>query len=188
MSEAHGSGRVDSMGDAMRAFRVAARLAPDADIRPERVVALAGTLLRLAYGLDQIAWGTWKKMAPTSTVRRGAGLAEAVASDLEGRGASADAKVERLRMLVFSLLSSVSQVGHFAVRELGRLGPERIEDGVSAGGFGRDSACWRRYKELAGAYDEDQLEASMLGSMTEYVEAMLAGGARSQVAASGADA
>jgi len=188
MCEAHGSESGGSMDDALRAFRAAARLGPNADVRPERVVALAAALLRLAYGLDQIAWGTWKKMAPTSTIRRGTGLPECVAAYFEGRGAPADAEVERLRLFVSSLISSVSQVGHFAHRELDRLGPERIEDGVAAGALGRDAACWKRYKELAGAYDEDQLEAAMLGSMTEYVEAMLAGGARSEAATSGTDA
>lgn len=188
MSEARGSADGGSMDDALRAFRAAARLGPNTDVRPERVVALAAALLRLAYSLDQIAWGTWKKMAPTSTVRRGTGLPESVAAHFEGRGGAPDAEVERLRLFVSSLLSSVSQVGHFTHRELGRLGPERIEDGVVAGALGRDAACWRRYRELAGAYDEDQLEAAMLGSMAEYVEAMLAGGARSEAAVSGAKA
>lgn len=188
MSESRGDGHGGSMDHALRAFRAAARLGPNVDVPPERAVALAAALLRLAYGLDQIAWGTWKKMAPTSGVRRGAGLPEAVAAYCQGRGETAEAEVECLRLFVSALLSSVSQVGHFTVRELERLGPERIEDGVSSGAMGRDAACWRRYKELAGAYDEDQLEAAMLGSMTEYVEAMLAGGARSEAAASGAEA
>ncbi|MCW5775198.1 MAG: hypothetical protein KIS87_01955 [Phycisphaeraceae bacterium] len=188
MSESHPDRGADAMERALASFREAARLGPGVEVRPERAIALAAVLTRIALGLDQIAWGTWKKIAPRSQVRRVGSLSEAMATYCAGRGDNAEADLERLRLLISAMLTSVSQVGHFAHRELGRLSPEMVEDGVTARGVGRDGACWRRYRELAGDYDEDLLEASMLSAMSEYVEAMLEGGVRRPAAPGGAEA
>lgn len=138
-----------------------------------RLSELSAALAGLAHSMDQLGWSTWKRIAPRSELRRGEPLGRLIGEYASGQSGDLQAirdEIERLRQLVAALVSSISQVGHFAHRRLGELAPELIESSTGDQG---EKACWRRYKEIVGTFDEDELEADMLASIVDYSESML---------------
>lgn len=145
----------------------------DTELDGPRLSDLSAALAGLAHSLDQLAWSSWKRIAPRSELRRGEPLGRLIgeyASGQSGDLESIKAEIERLRQLVAALVTAISQVGHFAHRKLQELNPELIESSMGEQG---ERACWRRYKEIVGAFDEDELEADMLASLADYAESML---------------
>lgn len=147
----------------------------DAQLDGPRLSELSAALAGLAHSLDQLAWSSWKRIAPRSELRRGEPLGRLIGEYASGQSGDLEAikdEIERLRQLVAALVTAISQVGHFAHRKLRELNPELIESSMGEQG---ERACWRRYKEIVGAFDEDELEADMLASLADYTESMLRG-------------
>lgn len=145
----------------------------DAELDGPRLSDLSAALAGLAHSLDQLAWSSWKRIAPRSELRRGEPLGRMIGEYASGQAGDLQAikaEIERLRQLVASLVTAISQVGHFAHRKLQELRPDLIESSMGEQG---ERACWRRYKEIVGAFDEDELEADMLASIADYAESML---------------
>jgi len=138
-----------------------------------RLSELSAALAGLAHSLDQLSWSTWKRIAPRSEMRRGEPLGRLIGEYASGQAGDLETiknEIERLRQLVGALVSAMAQVGSFAHRKLGELSPGLIESSVGEQG---DKACWKRYKEIVGTFDEDELEADILSSIVDYAEAML---------------
>jgi len=155
----------------------------DEPIAPERLESLAWVLCAAMSNLDQVAWSTWEQVAPKSDLRRRAPLKEAVRAYLAGDRESAKIQedAESTRLLCACLISALSQAGHLAHRRMADLAPEEIESFARLERKwheGLESACWRKYRELAGTLDESSVESEMLRRLGEYVESLVEGSAR----------
>jgi len=150
-----------------------------------RALAAAAELVQVIDRLDQLAWSTWKQMAPKSTLRRreavGKTLARFVSEDEGASRAQLSEDLERFRQLTAALLSSFSRVGPLAHQIVAPFAPEEISR------FARQEkkmlesmevACWRKYQELAGSLERGSVEAEMFKGLSGYAESLISGAGR----------
>ena len=151
-------------------------------IELSRLVELSECLISFAGRLEQVAWSTWRTLAPDSPLKRSAKLSEAVKSFLnEEEGASLDSIRQYLDTLCKLLTALTAALGHMthnlAYEHFARIAPAEIENlvGVEGGGFltSRDVKCWRKYVELAATFDEARLERDIKGRTARYVESLM---------------
>jgi hypothetical protein len=152
----------------------------------ERAERLAAQLVELFLRLDQLAWNTWRALAPRSSHKRDGNLTDLrgfLRKHLRGDGEPAEAPLaqhlERTRQLVASLLGALSQVGRGIVaRHQTRHSPEAIRGLVEAEKrqrlfLTRDARCWRKYVELAAEITEATLEVEAQEVVARYVEELM---------------
>lgn len=154
---------------------------------PGHVLELLAILAEFAASLDQLAWTTWRTVAPRSQIRRPIGLLKSLA-----RFAAADPDVprgqvsqdlDRLRQLVAAIISAISQAGRqFAHNHAVKFSPTEIESlaSMERGGMlvSREVKCWRKYVELSAGRDEASIEAEIMQSIADYAESLMKGLAR----------
>jgi hypothetical protein len=139
--------------------------------------------------LDQLAWNTWRTLAPRSTVKRDASLGDLrlqVRRYLKGEAEPTDLQIaqqiERTRQLLAMLLASMSQISRgYAKRHQTRYSPDAIQDLVKmegGGSWGLEGKCWRKYTELAGEINEATIQNEMQEVVVKYVEDLMRGTAR----------
>lgn len=166
---------------------LAGELAPGEKVRldPVRTLELLGVLVAVTKSLDQLAWNTWKTMAPRSQIRRGTELnremVRFIAGDADYSRTQVKQDVERLRQLIAALISAVGKAGgQFAQKHMTRFSPEEIEAVVGKSGIfgGADAKCWQRYKEQFGATDAASIENELLTSIVNWAEPLIKGIAR----------
>lgn len=162
----------------------AAELAPGEKLTmdPVRSLELLAVLAGVSRSLDQLAWNTWKTMAPRSQIRRTTELqksmARFVAGDQDISRTQIKQDAERLRQLIAALISAVGKAGGpFAQKLIQRFDPAEIEAAVGKGGFmsSPDAKCWAKYKELAGAMDAVSIENELLGAIVNWAEPLIKG-------------
>jgi hypothetical protein len=172
---------------AAAAEALANELSPGEKVRldPVRTLELLAVLVAVSKSLDQLAWNTWKTMAPRSAIRRGTELnremVRFVAGDPDYSRTQVKQDVERLRQLIAALISAVGKAGgQFAQKHLTRFSPNEIEMAVGKAGIfgGQDAKCWQRYKELFGATDAASIESELLSSIVNWAEPLIKGLAR----------
>ncbi len=155
------------------------QLGPRDEINAGRALQLLAQMGEFVLSLNQVAWRTWRTMAPNSLFRQ----ANALPGTL-GRFAAGDPAVGRdqvinemrsLRQLTAALIGTLSQTGRVALQHFRGISPEEIMLLVGNKGFGREAAYWRRYVELAGAMDAGGVEDAMRAALAEYVEALIKG-------------
>lgn len=177
--EGSGGGWPDAAAQA-----VATELAPGEKITldPVRTLELLAILTGVARGLDQLAWNTWKTMAPRSQIRRGNELqktmARFVAGDQDVPRGQVKQDVEKLRQLIAALISAVGKAGGpFAQKLIQRYDPAEIEAAVGKGGFmsSTDAKCWAKYKEMAGSMDAVSIENDLLAAIVSWAEPLIKG-------------
>ncbi|MBX3316220.1 MAG: hypothetical protein KF902_05080 [Phycisphaeraceae bacterium] len=147
-----------------------------------RLLELSAMLIDLVVRLDQIAWSTWKAMAPRSEFKRKGTTQETMRRFISGdqdvaRGQVAE-ELERLRSLAGALISTIGKVGFISYRQVAKLAPGEIEVLAKPEKKALESlevACWRKYRQLAGNLDQALVEAEVLGSMSDTVEALIRG-------------
>ncbi len=147
-----------------------------------RLLELTAMLSDLVVRLDQIAWSTWKTMAPRSEFKRRGTTQETMRRFVSGdqdvaRGQVAE-ELERLRSLAGALISTVAKVGFLSYRQVAKLAPGEIEVLAKPEKKALESlevACWRKYRQLAGNLDQALVEAEVLGAMSDTVEALIRG-------------
>lgn len=164
-------------------LRQALRLTEPA-IDPVRVLELVGMLSDFALRLDQLCWGSWRRISPKSNIRQDKKLQETLKRNIVGdpdvpRGQVA-ADLEKLRQLIASLVSAVGQAGRqFASRHVARFSPHEIESlaTLEGGGFlvSKDTKCWRKYVELADALNEAAIENEIMETIANYAENLMKG-------------
>jgi hypothetical protein len=166
---------------------LANELSPGDKIRlePVRTLELLAVLVAVTRSLDQIAWNTWKTMAPRSAIRRGTELnremVRFVAGDPDYSRTQVKQDVERLRQLIAALIGAVGKAGgQFAQKHITRFSPGEIEASVGKTGIfgGADAKYWQRYKELFGATDAASIESELLASIVNWAEPLIKGLAR----------
>ena len=175
-----GGRSISSLSD----FAEAAGVSDAALIDPERALIVAAQLLAMVDRLDQLAWSTWKQMAKSSDLRRRSPLKQTIArytAGEESSSAQVSEDAERVRQLIAALLSSFSQVGSLAYRNVARFSPEEIarfarQDKKLLEGL--EVACWRKYQELAGSVDQAGIEAEILKGVCGYAETLVTGAGR----------
>ena len=154
------------------------------DVDAQRALELAAMLAEVVSNFDQLAWGTWKAVAPASSIKRQQNLKQLI-----GKFAAGDQSVsrqqlrqelDRLRQLGGALIASLNQAGRqYAQKQATTLSPSQIEAAVRMGGksvmTGHEVQCWRKYVELAGGQDADAVERELLGSMAGHAEALMKG-------------
>ncbi len=154
-------------------FREFFEAQPGVELDGGRLAHLAAVLAAFTSSLEQLSWPTWKRIAPRSELRRGEPLGRLIAEYAAGRTEDLDAirdETERLKQLLGSLVQSISQFGKIAHSKLQDLDPALIEASMTGKG---DQACWKRYKEIVGAFDEDELEADLLAKLADSSESMM---------------
>lgn len=156
---------------------------PD-DANPQRVLELCAMFAEIVTNLDQLSWGTWKAVAPTSPIKRQQNLRQLVARFAANDSAVSRQQVkqelDRLRTLSAALLASLNQAGRqYAQKHAQAVAPQQIEAAVRQSGksvmTGLEVQCWRKYEELAKGTDADSIERELFGAMAGYAEGLLRG-------------
>lgn len=172
----------------LRAALGASASQPLAALDQIRVLELAGLLAEVVLSLDQVAWGTWKAVAPGSSIKRPGPLKDTLARFASGdddiTGPAVKQELDRLRQLAAALLAATNQGGRqFAQKHVQKFAPAEIEALAKLSGGGGllsspDARNWRKYVELAGPADPDALQRELNTSITACVESLLKGLAR----------
>lgn len=156
----------------------------DASADALRVMELVAMLIEFASSLDQVVWNTWKAVAPNSAVKRPAPLKATMARFVTGEADTPRDKVkqdlERLRQMTAALTASVNQAGRqFAQRHIERFGAAEIERAVreeGGGGWGGlEGKCWKKYQQMSGTMDAEEIHRELLGAITSFTESLLRG-------------
>jgi hypothetical protein len=152
---------------------------------PDRLLEMARVLAHVVCSLHQLTWSTWRAIAPYSAVRRGGNLqkllARYVAGDPGVTTEQVQADVDRLRQMVASLISAISQVGRqFATAQLSKFSPAEIESAVAAESPGswwsagkRDGRCWQKYVELTEALDQTAIKDEIRRVIVDHAEQLM---------------
>lgn len=156
----------------------------DATADAVRVMELVAMLIEFASSLDQVVWNTWKAVGPNSAVKRPAPLKGTMARFVTGEADTPRDKVkqdlERLRQMTAALTASVNQAGRqFAQRHIERFGSAEIERAVreeGGGGWGGlEAKCWKKYQQMSGTMDAEEIHRELLGAITSFTESLLRG-------------
>jgi hypothetical protein len=160
-------------------------LQPEQSVAPENVVQLFALLVFELLRLDTVAWETWGKLAPRSSLRKefqAAGDLKAIIDrflrgDPEIKSQQAQQTLEKSRRLMAGLLAAIPLAGKdFAEEYMVRLLPKNIEDVASSRGGGlfgdsMEKKCWIKYKELAYA-DPESIEKRLRDAVAKRAEEM----------------
>lgn len=166
-------------------------LAPAEEVSAAKLAKLCIQQAEFYAKLDQLAWNTWKILAPKSALKRDTALGDSrnlirryLRGDAEPNDLQVAQQVERTRQLIAVLLGSISQVSRgFVKRYQTRYSPEAIRDMVKMEGGGSlltsvEARCWRKYSELAAEINESALQTEMQEVVVKYVEELMRGSNR----------
>lgn len=149
------------------------------DVDPGRVVELAIRLISFSHKLDQLGWQIWRTIAPKSSLRSASTLQSTMVKFTQGESdVPLTNDLERLRHLIASLLSAISQVGRqFGQSHLAKFAPNEIETSAmtEGGGFlvAKEVKCWRKYVELAKSMDDAAaIDSQVMRIIADFVESM----------------
>jgi hypothetical protein len=170
---------------AVRSFCATLELPTAEDPDPNRLLALAETLIEFVLPVYQLTWTTWRTLAPNSAIRRTGNLQRTLTHFIAGEEGSADAlasELNRLRQMAASLVSALGHVGQqVTAGYLSRFQPGEIEQIVSAesggGGLFKSQAarCWRKYQELAAMLESAALDTEVRRAIATHVEQLMKG-------------
>lgn len=163
----------------------AAPIPEGSKVDPTRVADALASVAAVCHSLDQLGWSTWKQIAPKSPMRRRAPIRETIggflATDQRASQPQLEEDLERLRKLVAGLVSAMSRVGPIVYEMMSAQSPEKIEQLSKLEKRwheGAETACWRKYQEIAGNLDEASVEAKVLEAVSAYAESLIGGPAR----------
>lgn len=149
-------------------------------IDPARVADLAVMLSEFASVLDQVVWGTWRRVNAQSRHKRAQPLQATLGRFVSGDGASTRpgvaAEVDGLRRLVGALIAAISRSGRqYAQRHLMKFGVAAIEQAAGSGSVmsSADVKRWRKYVELMQGVDEGSIEAEIVQAIAEDAESLI---------------
>jgi hypothetical protein len=160
------------------------RIGDDCSISAEQISELNATLIDFVLKLEPLVWNTWRQLSPRSTVRSQGALTEKIGqflrSDAEVSVNQVDSNLKLLQRLIAAMTSAVSRVGgQFAKRHLAKFLPLEIETLVKMEPksvfVSHDVRCWKKYKELAEALNEDSIEMEIRKAIVDYVESLTKG-------------
>ena len=153
-----------------------------------RAAELAEMLVQFTLVMDQLAWRIWRDLSPTSSLKRPPAFKSDLGRFLAGDPAVSREQVreqiERLRRVLAGLTSAAPKAGEvFASRQVQQLSPAVVEAAAVRGampviGDRKETACWRKYQELAKTMETDALARELLTLWGETAEKIISGGAR----------
>ncbi len=173
--------------EAARDLGSALQLGDEESFDMARLLQLAALLVQFVRSLDQLAWETWRRLAPRSSIRRPArfrGTARRfVVGDPELSQDQVRGDLDRLRQLIASLISAVGQAGHqFAANYHRSLSPSEIEDVVKTEGVkfyeSPKAKYWDKYCELAKEIGEESIDREILEAVRSAAELLMKKGGR----------
>jgi len=154
---------------------------------PGRLARLCVQQMECLAKLDQLAWATWKNLAPRSGLKRDTSQGDLrllvrryVKGDADITDLQLAQQIERTRALIASMLGSMAQIGRgYSKRFQTRYAPEAIQDVVKmeggSGWTGLETKCWRKYIELAVEVNEATIQNEMQEIVAKYVEDLARG-------------
>jgi len=160
------------------------RVGDDYSISAEQISELNAALIDFVLKLEPLVWNTWRQLSPRSAVRPQGALTEKIGqflrSDAEVSVNQVDSDLKLLQRLIAAMTSAVSRVGgQFAKRHLAKFLPLEIETLVKMEPgsvfVSHDVRCWKKYKELAEALNEDSIEMEIRKAIVDYVESLTKG-------------
>ena len=170
--------------EAVANLRSCLQMDGSAELDTQRVLELVCLVAEFVASMDQLAWSTWKTLAPRLRHSAPGGAADdagRIPARRQGRLAvQVKDDLEKLRQLTAALIAAVSQAGRqFANRHLTKFSPAEIASlvDVEGGGLfvGKEVKCWRKYKELANAMDEASIESEIMEIIASYAESLMKG-------------
>jgi hypothetical protein len=162
-----------------------AGLAPAEAVQPVRLARMFLHQMEFFSKLDQLAWTTWRALAPRSPVKRDTTLGDMrlqtrryLKGDPEPTDLQVARQIEFTRQLIAILLGSISQISRGYVKRFQtRYSPEAVQDLVKmegGGGWGGiEPKCWRKYTELASEINEATVQNDMQEVVVKYVEEII---------------
>jgi len=173
--------------EAAKALRSELQLSDKESIDTTRLLKLAVLITQFVRSLDQLAWETWRRMAPRSTIRRPSRLRGTmrgfVGGEAEVSHDQLSQDLDKLRRLLASLISAVGQAGRqITAGYLKRLSPSEIELLVKTetGGLWKsliqkspEAKCWEKYVELTGQVTEALIEKEIVEAIVNSAEQLM---------------
>lgn len=176
------------MPDAMAALGAAVGAGKDAALDPARAAELCELLVQFTLVMDQLAWRIWRDLSPASSIKRPpafkSDLAAFLAGDPRVSREQVREQLDRLRKVLAGLTSAAPRAGElFAARQVQQLSPPVVEAAAARGaapviGDRKETACWRKYQELAKTMETDALARELLTLWGETAEKIISGGAQ----------
>jgi hypothetical protein len=164
----------------LAAFRGVLGLPESAEVDDARVLELAEQSVQFLLLLDQLGWRIWRELSPASALKRPANFKSDLARFVSGDPAVDSALVrddlDKLRRVVLGLTSaSTRAIDMFTARHVDQLAPDAVEAVTMRGpmpilGTAKDTACWRKYSELARGLDADALSTELKALWGEVAE------------------
>jgi hypothetical protein len=160
------------------------RVGDDYSISAEQISELNAALIDFVLKLEPLVWNTWRQLSPRSAVRPQGALTEKIGQFLKSEAKvsvnQVDSDLKLLQRLIAAMTSAVSRVGgQFAKRHLAKFLPLEIETLVKMEPrsvfVSHDVRCWKKYKELAEALNEDSIEMEIRKAIVDYVESLTKG-------------
>jgi hypothetical protein len=157
---------------------------PGDSLDPGHVLEVVAVLAEFTASLDQLAWTTWRTIAPRAQIRRPQPLlktlARYAAGDQDVSRGQVTQDLDRLRQLVAALISAISQAGRqFAHSHAVKFSPDEIKAlaAMERGGMlvSAEVKCWRKYVELASGRDEATIENEIMQAVADYAESLMRG-------------
>lgn len=177
-----------NLPDALAALAGAVGSKDAAPLSPARAAELAELLVQFTLVLDQLAWRIWRDLAPASSLKRPpafkSDLAKFLSADPAVSREQVQEQLDRLRKVLAGLTSAAPKAGEiFASRHVQRLGPASVEAAAVRGtmpviGDRKETACWRKFQELAKDLESDALARELLTLWGETAEKIITGGDR----------
>jgi hypothetical protein len=158
--------------------------APTDPLDPANVLETLALLAEFTASLDQLAWTTWRTVAPRSQIRRPMGMMKTIArfagGDRDVPRGQVTQDLDRLRQLIAAIISAISQAGRqFAHNHAVKFSPQEIEAlaAMERGGMliSKEVKCWRKYVELAAGRDEASIESEIMQAIADYAESLMKG-------------
>jgi hypothetical protein len=150
------------------------------EVPVDRLLESLAMLADMVRALDQLAWRTWRQMAPQSEIRRRGELSVLLGRYASGASGAGEEQVAadlaQFRQLIASLLASIGQAGDVAAQRAARLSPLHVENLATAERGVTESveaACWRKYRELAGQMDEASVQSDTMRAMAAFAEGLM---------------
>jgi hypothetical protein len=162
-------------------------LEPGKSLDAERACRLLATLLEWMLLLEQPAWKLWREVHPTATLRRegipGGDLRSMIGKylggDTEVSTQQVAAVLQKSRRLIAGLMIALgSATRQYASHHYDRFSPAAIEDVARTEKKMMESvetACWRKYRELASASSVASIEKEIRDVIAKCAEEVMLG-------------
>lgn len=170
--------------DVVASLRKQIGLREDEPVDATRLVEGFSELVQTIRTLDQVAWKTWREIAPRSKVRGPANfqrnLARFAAGDPEIARGQIAREVGQLRQLVAALILAIRKAsGEFANRHLGRISAPAIMKLSQTEGKKLTESWelkyWKKYCELTAGLSQATIEREIMDAIAAYADQVMEG-------------